>query len=96
MGTFMEISPARSSAPVMAAAPFEIEKPQEQREIVHAVRALNKAELFGQNNELTFIIDRETRRPLVRIINRKTNEIVRQIPPEYALRMAEDMRREGF
>ena len=69
-----------SSAPEIAA---------EQRQIVQAVKALNNTEMFGENSELTFVLDRETRRPLVRIIDKKTNEVIRQIPPEYALRMAE-------
>lgn len=92
----MEITSVQSSAPVVALSPVQSDKTAEHREIVQAVRALNKAELFGQNNELTFVIDRQTKRPLVRIVNRRTNELVRQIPPEYALRLAEDFRREGF
>ncbi len=64
--------------------------PQEladNRELIRAVRALNATEFYGQNNELTFVLDRETRRPLVRIINRETKEVVLQIPPEHVLRM---------
>jgi flagellar protein FlaG len=48
--------------------------------------------LFGQNSELTFVLDRETHRALVRLIDRKTNEVIRQIPPEYLLRMAQDLK----
>ena len=61
----------------------------DQRQIIQAVKALNATEMFGENSELTFVLDRATRRPLVRIIDKKTNEVIRQIPPEYALRMAE-------
>lgn len=64
----------------------------QQRELIQAVRALNAAELFGQNSELTFVLDRETHRALVRLIDRKTNEVIRQIPPEYLLRMAQDLK----
>lgn len=74
-------------APVEAATPI----PQDQRALVHAVRAVNAAELFGQDNELTFILDRETRRAVVRIVNRDTREVVQQIPAEYVLRMAEEI-----
>lgn len=76
-----------SSAPEIAA---------EQRQIVQAVKALNNTEMFGENSELTFVLDRETRRPLVRIIDKKTNEVIRQIPPEYALRMAEYLKFEDI
>ena len=61
----------------------------DQRQIVQAVKALNATEMFGENSELTFVLDRETHRALVRIIDKKTNEVIRQFPPEYALRMAE-------
>jgi flagellar protein FlaG len=63
----------------------------ERRELIKAVKALNQTELFGENNELTFIVDRNTHRPLVRIVDRKTREVIRQIPSESALRMAEDL-----
>jgi len=64
----------------------------EDRELIQAVKALNATEMFGQDSELTFVLDRETRRPLVRIVDRETKEVIRQIPPEYALRMADDLR----
>jgi flagellar protein FlaG len=78
----------------LAAAPLVVpaEKLTEQRELIQAVKAVNAAELFGQNSELTFVLDRETNRPTMRLIDRKTNEIIRQIPPEYLLRMAAELR----
>ncbi|PYT33820.1 MAG: hypothetical protein DMG58_06315 [Acidobacteria bacterium] len=33
-----------------------------------------------------------TRLPVIRIVNRKTNEVVDQIPPEYVLRLGEELR----
>lgn len=87
----MEISGVKNNQPlpvnVQTVAP---EIKAENREMIEAVKALNPAELFGENSELTFIIDRETRRPLVRIIDRETKEVLQQIPAEYALRMAEE------
>ena len=77
-----------TAAPMVA----PMEKPAEQRELIQAVKAVNVAELFGQNSELTFVLDRETRRPLVRLIDRETNEIIRQIPPDYVLQMAAELR----
>lgn len=73
-------------------APLPPERTAEQREIIQAVKAVNAAELFGQNSELTFVLDRETRRPVVRIVDRTTNELIQQIPPEYVLRMAQDLK----
>jgi len=56
------------------------------------VKAVNASGMFGTNSELTFVLDRETRRPVVRIVDRDTNELIRQIPPEYLLRIAEDLK----
>ena len=67
---------------------------QDQRVLIQAVRAVNGAELFGQNNELTFIVDRATRKAIVRIVDKQTHEVVDQIPAEYVLRMAEELNRD--
>ena len=64
----------------------------ERRELVKAIKAINATEFFGENYELTFVLDRETHRPLMRIIDRETREVIRQLPPEYTLRLAEEMR----
>jgi uncharacterized FlaG/YvyC family protein len=85
-GSVSTIHPA-----ITAAQPVADEQKVENRKLIKAVKALNATELFGQNNELTFMLDRETRRPLVRIVNRETREVVRQIPAEHALRMANDL-----
>ena len=70
-----------------APAPIQTDRLAENREVIQAVRALNATELFGQNNELTFLLDRETQRAIIRLVDRKTKDILRQIPPEYVLRM---------
>ena len=71
------------------------EKLSDHKELIQAVKALNATELFGQNNELTFVINRDTHRPVMRIINRKTKEVIQQVPPEYIIRLAEDVRTKG-
>lgn len=82
-----------ASQPLAAAAlAAPVEKLPQHRELIQAVKAVNVAELFGQNSELTFVLDRETHRPLVRLVDRDTNEIIRQIPPEYVLRIAAELR----
>jgi len=54
------------------------------------VRAVNAPALFGEANELTFVIDRTTRKTLVRVVNRQTGDVVMQLPAEYVLEMAKD------
>jgi flagellar protein FlaG len=80
--------PAPASAPAQTSAPQPVSA--EQRALIQAVKAVNGSELFGQDNELTFVMDRNTRRAVVRIVNRKTREVIQQIPAEYVLRMAEE------
>ena len=61
----------------------------EQVQQIKAVRAVNSAELFGQNTELTFVMDRQSKRPLLRLVDVRTKEVIRQVPTEYALRLAQ-------
>jgi uncharacterized FlaG/YvyC family protein len=63
----------------------------EKKEVIEAVRAVNKAELFGQENELTYAFDRQSRKLVVRIVNKETHELVRQIPDEYVQRLASEL-----
>jgi flagellar protein FlaG len=87
----------RSAGHTAAAAPspVPVERLPEHRELIRAVKALNAAEYFDHNSELTFILDRESRQPVVRIVDRNTREVIRQIPPEYVLRLAQDLKRNG-
>jgi uncharacterized FlaG/YvyC family protein len=64
----------------------------ENKEVIEAVKAVNKAQLFGQENELTFVFDRHSRKVLVRIVNKETRELVRQIPDEYLQRLARQLK----
>ena len=66
------------------------ETAQAQRQLIQAVKALNPTDLFGQDSELTFVFDRHTHRALVRVVDKKTREVLMQIPPERVIRMAEE------
>ncbi len=77
------------SAPaVNAPAPV----PAENRDVVRAVKALNGSEMFGDEKELVFRRDPETNRMVIRLVNPKTDEVLAQIPAEYVLRLAEDLK----
>lgn len=65
------------------------------REVIQAVRAVNASDKLGDSNELTFSLDRRTRRPIIKIVNRDTNEVVQQIPNEEVLRLAENLKSPG-
>ena len=62
----------------------------ERRELVKAVKAVNERELYGSGREVTYSIDRDTKRLVTKLVNKDTGEIVKQIPAEYLLRLAEE------
>lgn len=64
------------------------EQAAQNRELVRAIQAINAKEVFGPGSELRFSIDRDTGRPLIRIVDRVTNEVLNQIPPEELIRLA--------
>lgn len=70
-----------------------IDRSAEVREVVRAVKALNGTEMFGPENELRFQKDPQTQKMVMRVVNRKTSEVVSQVPEEYVLRLAEDLKR---
>jgi flagellar protein FlaG len=92
------ISTSASAREIPATAPAEVvrtDQGAQNREVIRAVKALNGAEMFGDENELTFQLDAATRRMVVRLVNRKTSEVVSQIPQEYVLRLAEGLPKSG-
>jgi uncharacterized FlaG/YvyC family protein len=75
-----------------AATAIPVDKAAENREVVQAVKALNNTEMFGQNNDLVFQKDPQTQRMVIKIIDRKTKDVISQIPPEYVLALANDLK----
>jgi uncharacterized FlaG/YvyC family protein len=87
----MDITPLHttSQAAAPAAAPMPAAQQAENRQLIQAVHAVNASEMFGEDSELTFSFDRRTKHAVMRLVNRKTKEVIRQIPGEHVLRMAE-------
>jgi uncharacterized FlaG/YvyC family protein len=90
----MEISAVNrtdAALPVTAVSvPSEIAN--QNREVVQAVKAVNQSEMFGQDEELAFQMDSATKHLVVQIIDRNTKEVISQVPPEYVLRMAQNLK----
>jgi flagellar protein FlaG len=86
----MEITSANGAAPMFAPTPEPVppEQAAANRDLAQAVKTVNAAGALGSNNELTFQMDRTTKMPVIRIIDKDTNEVVEQIPPEYILQLA--------
>ncbi|HEY8606499.1 MAG TPA: flagellar protein FlaG [Noviherbaspirillum sp.] len=77
-----------------AAAPSEAKTTVQQpgavpnlAELEEAVKSI-KAAVEVKSQGLEFVIDDESERPIVRIIDTQTKEVLRQIPSEEALNMA--------
>jgi flagellar protein FlaG len=91
LGGDMNISSISNLASNVTETSKPVDPPtQDQKALIQAVKAVNAAELFGQENELTFIIDRAAKIAVVRIVNKKTGEVVEQIPNQQVLKMAEE------
>jgi len=65
--------------------------PAAHRDLIQAIAAISRSGLFGDAHELTFALDRETKRPVMKIVDRATNEVISQIPNEQALRIADHL-----
>ena len=91
----MEVSNIQGHGQATATAPATVspEIVAENRQLIQAVKAVNQAELFGNNSELRFSLDKATQRPVAKLIDRETKEVIQQIPPEYVLRMAAELDR---
>jgi len=87
----MDVAPLHTApqAAAPAAAPAPAGQQAENRQLIRAVHAVNASEMFGEDSELTFSLDRRTQGAVMRVVNRKTKEVIRQVPAEHVLRMAE-------
>ncbi len=80
------ISAVEASQPVQPPVPVA-----ERRQLSQATRSVNASGMLGRN-QLVIAVDSQTRRPVFLVEDRETHEVVLQVPPEYVLRLAEDLR----
>ena len=78
-----------------SATPVAVDSAAQNRQVVQAVKALNQSEMFGSDNGLEFQRDPESKRWVVKVVNRTTGDVVSQIPPEYVLRLADDLKQKS-
>ncbi len=94
---YMEIAGIRAvdqaleAAAASTAAKVERHDKAEQQELIRAVKSVNESGILGSNQEMTFLVDRETKRMVVRVVDRETEEVLLQIPDQQVLRMAEKL-----
>jgi len=88
----MDISIGSLTNWASASPPVPAGQAVQRRQITQAVAAINQSGALGQD-QLVFLVDSATHRPIIRVENRETHDVVLQIPPEYVLRLAEDLRK---
>jgi uncharacterized FlaG/YvyC family protein len=71
-------------------AAISTEEQAQNRQLIRAVRAVNGVELYGQDSVVTFVLD-QAGHPLLQVVNRKTKEVIRQIPPQDVLSAAKSV-----
>ncbi len=87
----MGISPVQQLFNVDAVVP-SANRQLDPETVQQAVTAVNNAHALGDANELTFSIDPDTNKLLIRLVDKDTHQVVRQIPAEYLLRLARQLR----
>src|ERR1035438_310555 len=71
---FMDVAPVSSPQQLLAAVP-DTASPKwlvENRDLIRSVKSIDASELFGEGRELTFALDRDTKRPVVRVVDPQT------------------------
>jgi flagellar protein FlaG len=66
---------------------------QQKKQVQEAVAKLNDY-IQSVQRDLEFNLDEDSGRVVVKVVNRNTNEVVRQIPDEVALKMAHNLQSE--
>ncbi len=61
------------------------------RELIVAVKAVNASEAFGNQSELTYAFERGTHRVVARLVDKKTGELIAEIPSAEVRRLARSL-----
>ncbi|MFZ4619429.1 MAG: flagellar protein FlaG [Bacteroidota bacterium] len=70
-----------------------LKKQREQNQKVREVtQQLNKA-METTNTKLTFVVDQESKKAIVKVVDAETNRVIRQIPSEEAVLVAKKISR---
>ena len=85
-------SPRQFSSGTSPESAVNPERAAKNREVVRAVQTINERGGAGLGNELRFAIDRDSGEPVIRIVDRVTDEVITQVPSESVLRTAEILR----
>ena len=87
----MDVSAIQSSLQPQTQAHATSDQIAERRQLVLAAKTINESEVLGAQNEVVFVMDRVSNRAIMRVVNRTTQEVVMQVPPEYLLQLAKEL-----
>jgi uncharacterized FlaG/YvyC family protein len=74
----------------VASSQVSVEEAAQRRQLLQAAQSVNESGVLGRN-ELVFLLDRQTHRAVIRVVDRTTQQVVSQIPPEYVLQLAQNL-----
>jgi uncharacterized FlaG/YvyC family protein len=90
----MAITPINFSSLPTGLPPASTATPPPNREVATAVQTLNQNGTAGPGREFSIAIDGKTRIPVVRIVDSVTNELIEQLPSQYILDLAQQIKQE--
>lgn len=90
LGSLMAVEKPQATVPAAAEAKKEV-PPISKVELEAAVKKLN--ELVAAATTITFSLDEESGKPIIKVIDMETQTVLRQIPNEEALAMSRNMDR---
>jgi len=81
---------AGAASPIAPPAVPTTEERALNRSVSAAVQTVNDAGYPGDGREVTFSVDQATKRPVIKVVDTSTKEVLQQWPPEYLLQLAAD------
>jgi flagellar protein FlaG len=85
-------APDAAKPAVVAQAPAPVRPPPSRQQVEAAVEAINRS-LQPSNNALSFSVDQNSDRIVVKVVDSTSGETLRQIPSEEVLAIAESIDR---
>jgi flagellar protein FlaG len=84
------IEPSGESVAARQQPPGQHQQHADQSSLGHSVAQGSRQEAVIElaQRQIHFAVDTETRRTIIKVVDPETNEVVRQIPPEEALRIS--------
>ena len=73
-----------------ASSQVSVAEAAQRRQLRGAAQSVNESGVLGQN-QLVFVLDRQTHQAVIRVVDRTTQQVVSQIPPEYVLQLAREL-----